>query len=115
MSAGTTQDVVIVGGGVAGRTAATFTARHGLTTLVVDAGGSILRRNAHLENFPGFPAGVNPRRLLDLQREQAARAGAEFLEATVTAVETTEDGFVVETDIDERYHTTYVIAAKKTR
>ena len=113
MSAGTTQDVVIVGGGVAGRTAATFTARHGLTTLVVDAGGSILRRNAHLENFPGFPAGVNPRRLLDLQREQAARAGAEFLEATVTAVETTEDGFVVETDIDERYHTTYVIAATK--
>ncbi len=113
MSTGTTRDVVIVGGGIAGRTAATFTARHGLNTLVIDAGASILRRNAHLENFPGFPAGVNPRRLLDLTSEQAAGAGAEFVEATVTRVEETEEGFTVATDGDERYHAQYVIAATK--
>lgn len=51
---GTPQEVIVVDGGVASLVAATFTARHGLDTLVVDAGESILRRNAHLENFPGF-------------------------------------------------------------
>jgi len=43
-------DVLIVGGGVAGLSAATFTARTGLETLVIDTDESILRRNAHLEN-----------------------------------------------------------------
>ncbi|MFC4405353.1 FAD-dependent oxidoreductase [Haloarchaeobius iranensis] len=113
MSSTVPSDVVVVGGGVAGLTAATFTARHGLDTLVVDSGESILRRNAHLENFPGFPAGINPRQLLDLLGEQADGAGAERLTATVTAVETTEDGFHVETDDDDRFHTTYVVAATK--
>lgn len=106
------QEVVIVGGGVAGLSAAVFTARHGLDTLVVDSGESILRRNAHLENFPGFPAGVNARHLLDLVGEQADRAGCERLEAEVTKVEETEDGFAVETE-NERIHTQYVVAATK--
>jgi thioredoxin reductase len=106
-------EVVVVGGGVAGLSAAVFTARHGLDTLVVDAGGSILRRNAHLENFPGFPAGVNGRQLLDLLREQAEEAGCERVTATVASVERTEDRFVVETDAGDRYHTEYVVAATK--
>jgi thioredoxin reductase len=107
------RDVVIVGGGVAGLSAATFTARHGLETLVADSSGSLLRRNAHLENFPGFPAGVNARQLLDLLDEQATDAGAEVREATVTQVERTDSGFVVETEEDERYRAEYVIAATK--
>jgi len=65
------RDVVVVGGGVAGLSTAVFTARQGLDTLVIDDGGSLLRRNAHLENFPGFPLGVDARRLLDLLAEQA--------------------------------------------
>jgi len=109
----TPQEVVVVGGGVAGLTAATFTARHGLDTLVVDSGESILRRNAHLENFPGFPAGVNARQLLDLLDEQAAGAGAERVDATVTGVEQVEDGFAVETGAGGRYRTEYVVAATK--
>jgi Thioredoxin reductase len=56
-----TRDVCIVGAGPAGLTAGLFTARAGLDTLVVNAGEPILRRNAHLENVPGFPAGVNSR------------------------------------------------------
>ena len=89
-------DVVIVGGGVAGPSAATFTVRHGLGTLVVDSSESILRRNARLENFPGFPAGVNARQLLDLLDEQAEETGATRHEATVTGVTRTDDGFAVE-------------------
>jgi thioredoxin reductase len=114
-------DVIVVGGGVAGRSAAVFTARHGLETLVVDAGDSILRRNAHLENFPGFPGGVNGRQLLALLGEQVDDAGAQRTEAVVTRVDRVEsgdddgegDGFTVETAAGERYHTRYVIAATK--
>ncbi|WP_134672187.1 FAD-binding protein [Halorussus marinus] len=106
-------DVIVVGGGVAGLSAGTFTARNGLDTLVVDAGGSILRRNAHLENFPGFPAGVDPRRLLDLLGEQAERAGCERLQADVARVESTADGFVVETTDRHGFRGEYVVAATK--
>ncbi|WP_122090046.1 FAD-dependent oxidoreductase [Halalkalicoccus subterraneus] len=79
-------DVLIIGGGVAGLTAGTFTARAGLETLIVDGGESILRRNAHLENVPGFPAGIDPRLFLDMTRAQAERAGCSFAEGTVTQV-----------------------------
>jgi len=106
-------EVVVVGGGVAGLSAAVFTARHGLDTLVLDSDESILRRNAHLENFPGFPAGVNARQLLDLLEEQAAEAGCEQVTATVATVAEAEDEFAVETDAGDRYRTGYVVAATK--
>ena len=106
-------DATIIGGGVAGLSAAMFTARHGLDTLVVDSGESILRRNAHLENSPGFSAGINARQLLDLLGEQAEETGATRHEAAVTGVMRTDDGFVVGTNEDGRYHTEYVVAATK--
>jgi len=108
-------DVVVIGGGPAGLSAATFTARHGLDTLVVDSGESILRRNAHLENFPGFPAGVNARQLLDLLAEQAEAAGCERVEDTVVCVKEADDGsgFAIETAAGDRYRTEYVVAATK--
>ena len=110
-------DVVIVGGGVAGLSASVFTARAGFETVVLDSGGSILRRNAHLENFPGFPAGVNARQLLDLLGEQTDRAGADRRLATVTSVERHDDAedrdFTVATDAGERYAADAVIAATK--
>ena len=90
---GRTRDVVIVGGGVAGLSAGIFTARAGLDTLIVDDAdrGSILRRNAHLENFPGFPAGVNTRLFLDMTEDQAERAGCSFFDGVVTEVERAEN------------------------
>ncbi|KKF39104.1 thioredoxin reductase [Halorubrum saccharovorum] len=131
------RDVVVVGGGVAGLSAAVFTARQGLDTLVIDDGESILRRNAHLENFPGFPLGVDARRLLDLLAEQAATAGADRLDGRATRVAAVDEGegaqaggdearddarFVVEVDADDRNDpgdlgdpiwTRYVVAATK--
>ncbi|MFC5367105.1 FAD-dependent oxidoreductase [Salinirubrum litoreum] len=114
----TTADVVVVGGGVAGLSAATFTARADLDTLVLDAGGSILRRNAHLENVPGFPAGIDARLFLDLLSEQAERAGCRRVEATVTRLrqrdhEPDRPRFTVETADGDRYESRYVVAATK--
>lgn len=100
----TQYDVLVIGGGVAGRTAASFTGRAGLDTAVFDTGDSILRRNAHLENFPGFPAGVNPRLLLDLLREQAESAGCEWIEREIVDVDRhPDDGFVVKPATEDRW------------
>jgi thioredoxin reductase (NADPH) len=97
----TDTDVVVVGGGVAGLMAATYTARHGFETRVFDTGKSILRRNAHLENVPGFPIGINARLWLDMLREGAERAGATVTEREVTRVTEAESGvFRVETGTD---------------
>jgi thioredoxin reductase len=113
MSDANTPDVVIVGGGVAGLSTGIFTARHGLSTVVLDAGSSILRRNAHLENFPGFPAGVDARLFLSMTRDQAEAAGCDLRRAEVTKVDDVVDGFVVETADGERFSAPYVVAATK--
>jgi thioredoxin reductase len=123
----TARDVVVVGGGVAGLSAAVYTARQDLDTLVVDPGGSILRRNARLENFPGFPLGVDARRLLDLLREQAETAGADRLDARVTRVSLVDEApadadagdagddarFAVATDGGDEIRARHVVAATK--
>jgi thioredoxin reductase len=106
-------DVAVVGGGVAGLTAATFTARAGLETVVVDHGESILARNAHLENVPGFPLGVNARTFLSLLREQAAENGVSFREARVTRATETADGLrlrVESGDAEDDIEAAYAIA-----
>ncbi|MFB6223024.1 MAG: NAD(P)/FAD-dependent oxidoreductase [Haloarcula sp.] len=105
------EDVLIVGGGVAGLSAAIYTARADMSTRVISTGESILNRNAHLENYPGFPAGINPRLLLELMRAQARRAGVWFIDGKAEAVERTDDGFSVTCDDGESYDATYLIAA----
>jgi len=95
-------ELLVVGGGVAGLTAATFTARAGLSPLVINHGESILRRNAHLENFPGFPAGVNARLFADMLHAQATRNGADFQEGRIDSLTgSLEDGFVATVDAVE--------------
>jgi thioredoxin reductase (NADPH) len=104
-----TEHVAVVGGGPAGLTAAIYTARAGLETTVFDDGESILARNAHLENMPGFPAGVNARTFLKATREQAADAGVEFREERVEHVADAENGFRVHGE--ETYDADFVVAA----
>ncbi|GAB7091179.1 hypothetical protein JCM18237_14500 [Halorubrum luteum] len=84
-------EVLVAGGGVAGLTASVYTARASLDTLVVNAGEPILARNAHLENVPGFPAGVNPRLFLDMLRSQATRNGADLRGGRVIRVDRADD------------------------
>jgi thioredoxin reductase (NADPH) len=82
-------DLIVVGAGVAGLTAALFAARHGLSVTVVDrmgAGGQISNAE-RIENFPGFPQGIAGHELGPLLHEQAEAAGAEFLIDTIEGIE----------------------------
>ena len=113
MTTETDRDVLIVGGGPAGLSAGMFTARAGLDTVLVTDGDPILRRNAHLENYPGFPAGVNSHRLLELMGEQADRAGCDRREGRVVDIQCSDGGFVAETADDRQLTASNVVAATK--
>ncbi len=113
MNASSDHDVLIVGGGPAGLSAGIFTARAGLDTLIVNDGEPIIRRNAHLENYPGFPAGVNSRLLLEMMGEQAERAGCMRRTDRVIELEQTEEGFLARTEAGDTLTVQYVIAATK--
>jgi thioredoxin reductase (NADPH) len=106
----TAQRVAVVGGGPAGLMAATYTARAGLETTLFDGGESILARNAHLENVPGFPAGVNARTFLEATREQASEAGVEFVDERVERV-SCDRPFDVQTESGSGHTAEFVVAA----
>jgi thioredoxin reductase (NADPH) len=86
------RDLIIIGSGPAGYTAALYAARADLRPLVfegaIGAGGALMT-TTEVENFPGFPEGVMGPDLMDNMRKQAARFGAELVTDDVTAVDLT--------------------------
>lgn len=85
------RNLIIVGSGPAGYTAAIYAARANLNPLVIEGfeSGGALMTTTEVENFPGFPDAIMGPELMDQMRKQAERFGAEFLTDNATRVELT--------------------------
>jgi len=96
------RNVIVIGSGCSGLTAALYSARANLSPLVIDGHepGGQLSMTTLVENFPGFPDGIQGPELIDNMRRQAARFGAEFLSGHVVNVDLSQkDGQPIEVNM----------------
>jgi thioredoxin reductase (NADPH) len=108
----TTRDVIIIGSGPAGLTAALYSARANLQPLVIEglhAGGQLMLTTM-VENFPGYRDGIMGPDLMAEMRAQAGRFGAEIVQGDVTVVDTRARPVVVRTSEAEYAARTLIIA-----
>jgi thioredoxin reductase (NADPH) len=106
------ENVVIIGSGPAGYTAALYAARANLEPLLFAGAvpGGQLMITTDVENYPGFPDGILGPELMQLFRKQAERFGTRILDEVVTSVDLTERPFVVRV-YDQEYRAEAVIIA----
>jgi thioredoxin reductase (NADPH) len=107
-----TREVIVIGGGPAGYTAALYSARANLRPLVIEGfqWGGQLMITSDVENYPGYPDGVMGPEMMQQFRYQAERFGAEFVTDDVTRVDLSEQPFRVWVGDDE-YRAEAVIVA----
>jgi thioredoxin reductase (NADPH) len=105
------ENVVIVGSGPAGYTAALYTARADLEPLVIEgfAWGGLLQQTTDVENYPGFPEGVTGPELMQHFRDQAERFGARLETDDVTSVELARDGSLHKVWVGDQLHLTRAV------
>ena len=106
-------DLIIVGAGPTGLTAAIYAAREGLDTLIIERSGIGGQAGlTTLDNFPGFPDGVSGQDFAERAAQQAKRFGVEFLQAQeVKALENEEGYRVVQIDETKHYHASAILLA----
>jgi thioredoxin reductase (NADPH) len=106
-------NVVIIGSGCAGLTAAIYAARANLKPLVIDGHeqGGQLSLTTHVENYPGFPDGIMGPELIENMRKQAQRFGAEFKAGAVNEVDLTGRPFRITAGKDTYEAKTLIVAA----
>ncbi len=107
------RDVIIIGSGPAGYTAALYAARGKLNPLLFEGSvtsGGALMNTTEVENFPGFPDGVLGPELMDNIRKQSERFGAELVPDDVTEVDLTATPKVVKVGEDTHLARTVIIA-----
>ena len=105
-----TREVIIVGGGMAGLSAAIYLGRAQRDTLVIDSGKSMAKWEPVVENYLGFPDGVGGEELLESGRRQAERHEVEFAEDKIEKI-TVEDGEFVLRGKDRSYHARRLLLA----
>lgn len=108
------RDIIIVGSGPAGWTAAVYAARAELRPIIIEGaieGGGALMNTTDVENFPGFPDGIMGPDLMTNMRAQAERFGAEIITDDATELELTGDIKVVKTSEGREFRAKAVILA----
>uniref|UniRef100_Q3ARG2 Thioredoxin reductase n=1 Tax=Chlorobium chlorochromatii (strain CaD3) TaxID=340177 RepID=Q3ARG2_CHLCH len=109
----TVRDLIIMGTGPAGYTAAIYTGRANIRPLVIEGiqPGGQLMITSEIENFPGFPEGIRGPELMGRMREQAAKFGAEFVAGSVTEVDLSKRPFSVTLEDGQEFLTHALIVA----
>ena len=107
------RNVVIIGSGPAGYTAAIYTARANLNPLLIEGleVGGQLSITTMVDNFPGFPEGIMGPALMEDMKKQAERFGTEYLPGMVTQVDLSHNPFRVFTDDRETQTRTVIISS----
>ena len=113
MSENRIENVLIIGSGPAGDTAALYASRAELNPLVVEGitPGGQLTITTDVENYPGFPEGIMGPELMVKFREQAERFGARYVTGNVTGVDFSARPFSIEVDEQDSYYAKTVIIA----